>query len=208
VASLLPPNATALERAAEAATARVGEVEVPIATLWDPDRCPAALLPYLAWALSVDDWSPEWPERIKRAVIRAAIAVHRTKGTIGALHRALEAMDLDLIRVIEWFEEEPAGEPYTFRVEVGTISRGLSEDEWDAILAAVRKAKNTRSHLKDLRVYLQVQSTVPYVGGACLGGESVTVYPYTITEREQLGAVPLFAAAYQSVETTTVYPGT
>lgn len=91
--SILPPNSTDLELALEAATARIGAVPVPNATLWDAANCPAAFLPWLAFALSVDDWNPDWPEATKRAVIAASVSVHRRKGTVGAMRRAMIAAD-------------------------------------------------------------------------------------------------------------------
>nr|WP_170294914.1 phage tail protein I [Roseospira navarrensis] len=68
---LLPPNATPLERAADTATgARVQAVDfAPMLGLWDPWRCPAALLPWLAWACSVDVWDDTWPVATQRRVI-------------------------------------------------------------------------------------------------------------------------------------------
>ncbi|TKA96910.1 phage tail protein I, partial [Cereibacter changlensis] len=56
--SILPPNATKAERAFEAALAALCDLPVPVGQLWSPETCPAALLPWLAWALSVDDWDP------------------------------------------------------------------------------------------------------------------------------------------------------
>ena len=53
MSDLLPPNRTKLEQALERATARLGAVPVPIKDLWNPWRCPVALLPWLAWSLSV-----------------------------------------------------------------------------------------------------------------------------------------------------------
>ena len=43
--TLLPPNATALERALASVIARISDVPVPIGDLWNPARCPAPLLP-------------------------------------------------------------------------------------------------------------------------------------------------------------------
>ena len=80
--SLLPPNASAFEQAMELATARIGDVPVPFAPLWDPETCPVDLLPYLAFALSIDSWSPDWPEALKRARVRTAIDIQRHKGTV------------------------------------------------------------------------------------------------------------------------------
>ena len=54
MSTLLPPNSSPLERAVEAATT-LG-IETPINTLWNPDECQADALPWLAWALHVDNW--------------------------------------------------------------------------------------------------------------------------------------------------------
>ena len=119
--SLLPPNTTTQERALEAAISRLdlseggdafydgkysfdGELffdgigkgfefgePLPIAHLWNPDKCPLAFLPWLAWALSVDTWDAAWPEAEKRAVIKASANNHRKKGTPWAIRTALEA---------------------------------------------------------------------------------------------------------------------
>ena len=87
--SLLPPNSTATELALETATARASDIDVPVDLLWRPEACPAALLPWLGWALSVDDWSAEWSDEHKREVIAASIAIHRAKGTVWSIRRAL-----------------------------------------------------------------------------------------------------------------------
>jgi phage tail P2-like protein len=111
--TLLPPNATALERAVEAAQARLSDVPVPVDTLWDPWRCPSALLPWLAWAWSVDEWDAGWPEEIKRRVIAAAPEVHRLKGTRAAVERALKAIGV-IADIAEWWQKSPQGQPGTF----------------------------------------------------------------------------------------------
>lgn len=100
--SILPPNSTALERACEAAlAARIASLDVPIKDLWNPMTCPAVLLPWLAWALSVDEWSPEWTEATQRAAIAASVGVHRRKGTIWAIKRQMAAMGYGDVVVTE-----------------------------------------------------------------------------------------------------------
>ena len=59
--SILPPNSTAPERAIESASSFVRDLVVPIRHLWNPETCPAAFLPWLAWSWSVDSWNPDWP---------------------------------------------------------------------------------------------------------------------------------------------------
>jgi phage tail P2-like protein len=88
---LLPPSATAQERALDLATARVGEVPVRVRDVWNPDTCPAHMLPWLAWAFSVDEWDATWTEAVKREVIRSAIQVQRKKGTVWAIKRAISS---------------------------------------------------------------------------------------------------------------------
>ena len=91
-ATLLPPNSTPLERALAAVIARISDVPVPVGDLWHPARCPAPLLPWLAWSLSVDDWSSDWPDAQQREVIAASVEIHRHKGSRWSVRRALSVM--------------------------------------------------------------------------------------------------------------------
>ena len=90
MASLLPPNASPLERALEDVHgARIDAIPAPLRALWDADTCPESALPALAWQLSVDDWSDDWPLDRRRAVVASSVDVHRRKGTLGALRKVL-----------------------------------------------------------------------------------------------------------------------
>ena len=42
--------------------------------------------------MSVDDWSPDWPEKTKRAVIAASLKVHQRKGTLDSIREVLKAL--------------------------------------------------------------------------------------------------------------------
>ena len=125
----MPGNATELERQAAEALAQIERVPVPIRDLMNPDRCPAALLPFLAWAFSVDRWDSRWPEPAKRGAIRSSFYIHSRKGTIGALRRVVEPLGY-LIEVVEWFQTEPQGVPGTFAIKVGVSDEGISEETY------------------------------------------------------------------------------
>lgn len=80
---------------------RISDVPTPLRDLWRPDSCPADLLPWLAWTLSVDVWDPSWTEATKRGVIAASIDVHRHKGTRSAVVSALRSAGLGDAQLIE-----------------------------------------------------------------------------------------------------------
>lgn len=101
--SLLPPSASDFMRCVERGATRLSALPVSLNQLWDPDTCPVALLPYLAWALSVDRWDRDWTEETKRQVIRDAWVIHRHKGTISAIRRVVEPFGY-VINVTEWWE--------------------------------------------------------------------------------------------------------
>lgn len=98
---LLPPSATSQERAVSLALARIAAVPVPLRLLWDPAECPADLLAWLGWTFSVDEWDAAWGERARRASIQEAVWVHRHKGTIGSIKRALAAAGYAGAEIIE-----------------------------------------------------------------------------------------------------------
>jgi len=181
VSDLLPSNATAQERAMSNATARIGEIDVPINTLWNPKTCPEAFLPWLAWALSVDVWDESWSEKQKRATIAASVSVHRIKGTRGAVTAALDALGY-AVTLVEWFEDDPEGDPYTFRLVIEVDDRGVDEALYTSLVQVVNRTKNTRSHLSKISVAAKSSGTT-FVGGVPILGDVVTVSPWSISER-------------------------
>ncbi|WJD60884.1 phage tail protein I [Pseudomonas kurunegalensis] len=115
--TLLPKNTTVLEQRTAEGLAHIDRVSVPLRDLLSPDRCPEPLLPYLAWALSVDRWHMTWPVETKRKAIKDAYFVHAHKGTIGALRRVVENLGYAL-EVSEWWQQTPEGTPGTFYISI------------------------------------------------------------------------------------------
>lgn len=173
--SLLPYNATAQERALELATARLADTPVLVREVWNPDTCPVELLPWLAWAFSVDRWEANWTEEQKRAVIRNSIFVHRHKGTLGAVKRALVSLGYTAI-VTEWFDKAPTGTPGTFSIEVEVPGPGISEALYAQLERVIADAKNVRSHMDAIQLTGVVSGAI-YTGAATISGESTSVFP-------------------------------
>ncbi|KAB8307270.1 phage tail protein I [Erwinia endophytica] len=165
--SILPPNTLLSERALEQATA-----EPVIALETDAARqaknaatCPAQLLPWLAWEYAVDYWDPGWTDAQKRQVIKDSPYVHQHRGTAGAVRRALSSVGYPTT-VIEWWQETPKGDPYTFRIEVYS-DEAVSDELYSRIRRQVDGAKNLRSWLTVIDVMAEVGgSGAMYIGGA------------------------------------------
>lgn len=168
---LLPPNATAQERAITLAIAR--DVPVPVRDVCNADKCQADLLPWLAWAFSVDEWDASWSDAQKRAVIKNSAEIHRHKGTIGAVKEALSAIGVQA-EVQEWFNQMPEGEPYTFKVMLGSSSDGVAQSALKKLFSVINSAKNLRSHMDKVQVVAKTQ-TGPAVAAVTGLGSNIRV---------------------------------
>lgn len=102
IPSILPPQNTGIaEQEIEQVSAGRLIFYDYIRPLWSPEDCPADLLPWLAWALSVDEWDAAWTDADRRAVVAGSALVHRRKGTIGSIRRALRNAGYGDAEVIE-----------------------------------------------------------------------------------------------------------
>lgn len=173
--TLLPGNATSLERQAAQALAQIQRVPVPIRDLLSPERCPVHLLPYVAWAFSVDRWDSKWPEAAKRRAIRSSFFIHSRKGTIGALRRVVEPLGY-LIEVVEWFNTVPEGVPGTFGLKIGVLENGITEEMYQELTWLIDDAKPLTRHLTALIISLATTGTF-YVASSIQDGDVLDVYP-------------------------------
>ncbi len=92
--SLLPPGSSALERRLAQACSGISDLNVPLRDLWNPWKCPAKFLPYLALAFSVDRWEETWTETAKRQAVSDAFWIHQRKGTVAAVKRVIEGLGI------------------------------------------------------------------------------------------------------------------
>ncbi|MDR1350901.1 MAG: phage tail protein I [Zoogloeaceae bacterium] len=200
---LLPPNSTALERAVVAAADEERLAPEVIAQLWDAAACPAAHLPWLAWALSVDEWDEAWEEAAQRRVIAASIAIHRKKGTVGAVKQALAVLG-HRGRLVEWHQTSPMGVPHTFQAEIEIDDRGIDDAAVAAIERQIIAVKPARSHFF-MRLIGTSRCNVR-VAAALVHGEAITVWPLMLAETAAAPPAVRFCIGWQAWSFTAVYP--
>lgn len=161
------------QRAAEILKSAV-ENPIVIADLINPDKCPAHLLPYLAWAFSVDKWDENWTDEVKRIAIKQSFFIHKRKGTINAVRRVVEPIGY-LIELKEWFNTVPMGEPGTFSLTIEVPETGLNEQTYNELVRLVNDVKPVSRHLKQLAVAVSPTGTMNVFLGQQTG-EIITVY--------------------------------
>ncbi|MHC8326017.1 phage tail protein I [Pseudomonas sp. LB1P83] len=174
--SLLPPNATPLEHQAARALAQIQRVPIPLRQLYNPDLCPAPLLPYLAWAFSVDRWDSQWPESAKRSAIHSAYYIHSRKGTLGSLRRVVEPLGF-VIDVVEWWQTLPLGPRATFALNISVSETGITEQMYQELTWLIDDAKPLTRHLVSLDIILETHVDT-YSTIALDDGDEIDVYPW------------------------------
>lgn len=171
--SLLPPGSSALERRLAQACSGISDLNVPLRDLWNPWKCPAKFLPYLAWAFSVDRWDETWTETAKRQAISDAFWIHQRKGTVAAIRRVIEGMGY-AISVTEWWEvADPAG---TFRLAVDLNDIGITEDMLKDLERLIAETKPVSRHLAQLNMTATITGNILAGAAHCIG-EVIIVYP-------------------------------
>lgn len=174
MADLLPSNSMPLERAIAAAARH--DAALRIRTLYNPATCPVEVLPFLAWAWSVDRWDDTWPEATKRAACANSFYVHKRKGTIAAIRSVVEPFGY-LLRVVEWWQLEPNGVPGTFALEIGVQNTGITELMYEELTLLIDDAKPVSRQMIGLDISLET-SVPAYQAVPVMDGDILEVYPW------------------------------
>ena len=148
--SLLPRNRTGVELQIEQTlTGKFDPAFLDadiVRKLQEPSECPVNLLPWLAFALSVDVWSDGWSESVKRDVIDKSVAIHRKKGTLGAVKSAISALGIAQFDVLERKDNPTIAHGYfqlRFLADDPVINSRLKQQQ---LLSTVDSAKKLSAH--------------------------------------------------------------
>ncbi|EIW9291261.1 phage tail protein I [Klebsiella pneumoniae] len=171
--SLLPPGSSALERRLAQACSGISDLNVPLRDLWNPWKCPAKFLPYLAWAFSVDRWEETWTETAKRQAVSDAFWIHQRKGTVAAVKRVIEGLGYSMTLEEWWKVADPAG---TFRLEIDLNEIGITESMIYELERIIGDAKPVSRHISQLTLSASVYGAA-YIGVGVVDGETISVYP-------------------------------
>jgi len=173
---LLPPNASDLEKDLEATLQAELLLDVPVGDLWSPYRCPREFLPWLAYAVGVEEWDSTWPETVKRDVISATPDIRRHRGTVWAVREALRAAGYADAYIEEGMpylthngaelhngeDDYSGGSRWALFRVIADIGEniGVSGSERERLVRLVRRAKPVRSVLREVAYQASVSDSL------------------------------------------------
>lgn len=197
---LLPANSTPLEQELSRLSSRLDGLDAElIATIWDAWACPAALLPWLAWALSVDHWDEGWTEIVKRQSIADSPAYHRRKGTVTAVETAVALAGYPY-RFTEWWQRVPMGRRGTAIIHIEAPTEavaGVLRRVWPLVMTSKPKSR---------AVFLGVGEAASmslHVGAGLLDETLTTIAPYAYAGEGADGSL-VFGAGLLDETLTTI----
>jgi len=165
--SLLPINASQLLKDLESSSLKATSLEALNRYVTNPDLAPDNILPWLAFSVSVDDWSDNWPKVIKREMIKNSISLHQIKGTKRAIQKALEIIGV-AGEIVEWWELNPRMTPHSFNIttylndninEYADVIIGL--DTQKKLINLIENVKPARSHF-NFKLGARFESQISY----------------------------------------------
>ena len=175
--TLLPPNATPWELAAESMLREnylpVDDnlhIKMPIIDAWNPDEIPAHLLPYLGINLSVEV-DDALPEEEQRNLLKAAFGIHSYEGTPQSLLDIIIALGF-AGAVIQEGVEDPADMTTHWAHYSILINQPITILEAQRMVELVKDAAPSRCNLVSVDVSASAQvydSTLTYDGANTYG---------------------------------------
>lgn len=152
--TLMPPAASRFERGFAQLAALLTNLDYPVEALFDPLTCPLDILPWLAWAVSIDRWDGAWSDEEKRLAVASAIAEQQRKGSRLSVEQVAVSFD-DLIAIIPWHEATPPRDPFTFEVNLPVLDADgiaggdrVSAATARAIIREIERVKPARDHFE------------------------------------------------------------
>lgn len=130
------------------------------------DQLDEPLLDILAHDFKVDWWDADYTLEEKRKTLKDSWRVHKLMGTKAAVETAISAIYPNT-KVLEWFEY--GGEPYHFRLDINITDDYLQSARQRRVLERLNYYKNLRSHLDDLKYFMEAAAGTTYAYGKTVG---------------------------------------
>ncbi|MNJ64016.1 Phage tail protein [compost metagenome] len=88
----------------------------------------------------------------------------------------------------EWWEEVPLGVPGTFRLLVGVLDTGITDEMYTELSWLIDDAKPLTRHLVGLAISLDIAGS-EYIGAVLTTGDELDIYPPAARDIEVSGTL-------------------
>lgn len=201
MSKLLPPNSTELERKFADACAPAMDLPVYINTLANIDKAPNEFLSYLAYQYSVDRWENDWPNHVKRELIKDSFNVHKIKGSLKSLRDIVEPFGFTL-NIVEWWQTVPQGTRGTFALEIHLNNIELNKNSLIALIELLHATRPLTRHLIYIEIKPSPISVKLHFASAHQDSISSVIYPYV----HQPKFYSRFGVCNVEKQVNTIYP--
>lgn len=133
------------------------------------------ILEHLAWWFNLaadESWSLAITDKQKQDLIANAIEIHRYKGTLYGLKRALTSLNI-IVNIEEWFEYN--GEPFNFRINIDGTGR-YTPEQLKQLDHYIDRNKNVRSWVNGTIYSFDLPCHIKLACGL-VQNELVEIYP-------------------------------
>ncbi len=170
--TLLPANATPFERSLAATFERIQSIPVPIRAVKDPQACPLAILPWLAWERQVAEWDAGWTEVQKRTVVASSYDLHRHAATRWAVVTSISQLGFAVQHQC-WFEYGDTAHRFRLVVTLGPGQAWTNDNDASLVRLALR-AKGAHDRLAAVNVARILPAGGAGIGAVVLIDDAVT----------------------------------
>ncbi|MER2153620.1 MAG: phage tail protein I [Solibacillus sp.] len=171
-----------------------------MADIWNPSNAPEEILDFLA-AEKVIEYYHLLTLDEKRKLLANASVLKRIKGTIGALEEIMKILNVTG-EVQEW--NEYGGVPGYIRVILDVSERGLDEGTINMLERLIMIYKRKSTWIESIIAKLTNRAKY-YVGTLIIGGEALTIYPWSVDEII-VNIKQSVKTAQINVDSTVIYP--
>lgn len=142
----------------------------PLKNMLNTKLCNKKFLPFLAYENNVDFWSEDLSEQEKRNLIEFSKRLKRKKGTLYAVQKVLEQLNITAT-VQEWWSY--GGDAYHFKIDIESIGVAYNADDLKILEGYINMYKNVRSVLDAINVTASIDGANIYIGSSTASFEFI-----------------------------------
>lgn len=155
------PNVAAISYAYKMAMKRIIDISIRTSLFANIDKMNDDVLDLMALELRTQYYDESLPILKKRALIKQTLKWHSKSGTVSAVQELIDTV-LESGEIVEWFDMNPPGSPFTFGINTTSDITKDSVDFFNTMLSFVKPA---RANLSSINLGLRIDGELKVATG-------------------------------------------